>query len=741
MRKTVSIIAVVLVIIAFLAFRVITAQQHVAESTAAKGSIVGLTVRDITKEDRAQHQSLGTTDHGVLVSAVHTNGLAEQRGIEIGDVILSINGISVASVKDYEAALDDALVQDAIALRVQRLSGEVTIRLSSGYAAAYNHLGNAYTKDAKIEEAIQAYQKAIAINPELAEAYYNLGNLYAQTSEHEQAVEYYEKALRLRPGFQAAKYQIAEVRAKQGDKDKALETYRGLVNFSPLEAAATDLKPVEVVEASQGELREELELSGTIEPQAKVTIFPKAAGIIEKMPVKRGQLVDEDQPLAMIEHVELSLQLEQVDAGLEAAKIGYEQAKQLAEIRILSQRDQARAGLAAVEAALQQVEDLAETRTETQIDQAQAALNALEANLEKIRRGARDEEREQIRATVAQAGANLSYTRSEYDRLERLLKQGAVSQQTFDGIETQLHVAEEQLAVARQQQKLVENGARPEDIEAMEAQVQQAAAGVRLARAQAERQTWKMDIVMAGAQVEQARAMLTSAEALVTAKSWEAEIAAAKVTWIQARVGRDLLLKQLDDTTVRAPIRGVVSARHLEQGDMAAHSVPLFELVDLDVVHATVSVPESDLPKVRMGGPATIHVDCLSEGLEGEVTAISPTVDGFSRTVEIEVAVDNPKHLLKPGMFAQVYLSTDVRSNVVMLPRAATYESGTNGDRYAFAVRDGRAEKVPVVLGLVQKDLVEVVEGLAAGAQLVIAGQQGLRHGDLVRVVKTAAEE
>jgi HlyD family secretion protein len=449
--------------------------------------------------------------------------------------------------------------------------------------------------------------------------------------------------------------------------------------------------------------------------------------------------VKKDQVLAVVEHEELDLQVQQAMAAVAAAQAGYDQTVKLAETRIRSQFSQARAGVDAAEAALEQVRALAETRSETQIQQAKAALDALKANLEKIRSGAREEEREQVRATVAQAEANLANVQSNYERMKKLFNAGAVSRQTYEGTQTQLEVAKAQSRTAREQWNMVEEGARAEDIQAMEAQVKQAEAVFNLAKKQAEKLTWRKDIEMAEAQAAQSRAALKSVEMLVKAKSWEAEITAARTQLVQAEVARDLALKQLTNASIKSPIKGVLSSRHLDEGGMVNPAVSVFEIVDMDEVHADVDVLESDLSKIHIGDVAWVHVNALDSPVESRVTSISPTVDEVTRTAQVEITMNNTDRLLKPGMFAQVFIPTEIRSAAVLLPRSAVMEDEATDSRYVFVADSGKSRKTFVEYGLTEGNLVEIVKGLSIGDQVVIAGQQNLSDGDFIQIVKVVA--
>ena len=156
---------------------------------------------------------------------------------------------------------------------------------------------------------------------------------------------------------------------------------------SSAEVVASTTKPVEVIKAIRGEIRSTLQLSGTIEPNSQVTVFPKADGKIIEMAVDEGIRVINGQTLAVVEHEERLLEMRQTEAAYQAAQTALDQERELAEIRVRTRITQARAQFSAAEIALQQVKALAEIRTVSQTEGATAALASLEANLERMRRG------------------------------------------------------------------------------------------------------------------------------------------------------------------------------------------------------------------------------------------------------------------------------------------------------------------------------------------------------------------
>ncbi|MFC1715961.1 efflux RND transporter periplasmic adaptor subunit [Candidatus Poribacteria bacterium] len=498
------------------------------------------------------------------------------------------------------------------------------------------------------------------------------------------------------------------------------------------------LRAVEVREVGNETIQEELSLVGNIVAAAEVIVLSEVPGKLVHIAVDEGSKVKKGDVIAKIEDKELKLRVNQAEAAVEAATVALEQAKSLAEVRIRSQIAQAQAGFSSAEAALKQVKDLAEKRTVSQLEQAEAGLAALKANLKKIKNGARTEERRQIEATVQQAKASLDNAKMDLERIENLYASGAISKQTLDATRTGATVAEAQYEAASQQLKLVETGARDEDILAMESQVKQAESALELSKSMTETRSWEQDIEMAQAGYNQAKAGMETAQSLEKARSWEAEITATETGLKQAQAALELSREMLDKATITAPISGIVSQRFLDEGAMAAPAVPLFTIVDMDQVKAVVDITEADISKISSDKTAYVSVESLpGEKLEGQITMISPTVKPMSRTVSVEIVVDNASHKLKPGMFARVSIPVEIRENAVVVGRSAVVEDRISGGKYLFVVGDNNtSSKRKVETGIVESNRIEVLSGVQAGEKVVVSGQHFLKDGDQVRVSK-----
>lgn len=204
------------------------------------------------------------------------------------------------------------------------------------------------------------------------------------------------------------------------------------------------------------------------------------------------------------------------------------------------------------------------------------------------------------------------------------------------------------------------------------------------------------------------------------------------------RAAYDRTRLELSYTEIRAPIDGVVSARHIKVGNTIAPNAPTFRVTSLDPLVAYVHIPEKEFRKLAPDQTAEVVVDALGgERFTGIISRISPTVDPKTGTFRARVEVKDPTRQLKPGMFARVFIVYERRANALQLPRAAIVDA--DGTTSVFVVADGKAEQRPVRTGLANNGWIEVVDGLAGDEQVVVVGQAGLKTGTAVKVVDAAA--
>lgn len=191
----------------------------------------------------------------------------------------------------------------------------------------------------------------------------------------------------------------------------------------------------------------------------------------------------------------------------------------------------------------------------------------------------------------------------------------------------------------------------------------------------------------------------------------------------------------LENTILRSPVSGVVTARNYDRGDMYGMSQPLYTVQQITPVKLLVPISESDYTKVRKGDKVTVTADALpGNTYVGSIVRIYPTMDAATHTFNVEVQVRNEKRELRPGMFARATVDFGSVENVVIPDQAAVKMQGA-GTRQVFVLNPDNTVSVKVVtLGRHFDNKYEVLEGLAGDETIVVKGQTSLRAGDKVEV-------
>ena len=186
-------------------------------------------------------------------------------------------------------------------------------------------------------------------------------------------------------------------------------------------------------------------------------------------------------------------------------------------------------------------------------------------------------------------------------------------------------------------------------------------------------------------------------------------------------------------TTVVAPISGVIASRSIKTGNFVQINTPIFRIVDDSRMEVTLDVPEREISTLKAGQPVSLIVDALpGQTFTGTVDRIAPVVDSGSGTFRVVSAFEGGG-LLQPGMFGRIKIDYDQRADALVIPRVALLDD--EGDPAVFVVRNGKAARVPVKLGYMDGEWVEIREGLKLGEGVVTAGKIALRDSTPVEVI------
>jgi len=262
--------------------------------------------------------------------------------------------------------------------------------------------------------------------------------------------------------------------------------------------------------------------------------------------------------------------------------------------------------------------------------------------------------------------------------------------------------------------------------------------------------------ILSAADVERARTEVASGEASLLATERRVE---------QARAALEGVRDTLSKTTIRAPIDGIVTAKRIEEGEVAVIGVQnqpgtvLLTISDMSVVEAEMEIDETSIPAVVLGQEARVHIDAYpNKTFDGLVTEVgnSPINTGIGVQTEaikfkVKVQLKNPPEGIKPGLSVQADILTGFRGKVLTVPLQALVirdaerkpdepvAGPPKEEEGVFVVEEGKAAFKAVKTGLIGELSIEVTEGVTEGQTLITGPFRELRTlkpGEAVREQK-----
>lgn len=206
-----------------------------------------------------------------------------------------------------------------------------------------------------------------------------------------------------------------------------------------------------------------------------------------------------------------------------------------------------------------------------------------------------------------------------------------------------------------------------------------------------------------------------------------------KLNYDQARESLEFLQA---NTYIKAPFKGVISAKTYEDGELYAGQ-PILVLTQIDKLKALVAIPERYFPKVKPGMKLTLSSDIYpGETFPASIELVYPTIDPASHTFQAKIVIPNKDERLRPGMYAKTTIALGQEKIIVAPYQAVLKLTGAN-DRYVFLNEDGRAKRVTVTMGERFDEMIELsAPEIKEGVEIVSVGQSKLVDGVKLNVVK-----
>ena len=455
----------------------------------------------------------------------------------------------------------------------------------------------------------------------------------------------------------------------------------GFQRFQERRAALAEVPSYETVTVERGSISSTVSATGSIEPEAEVSLSFRASGRVEQVLVAVGQPVEAGQLLAQLDVTDALLALEQADVSFQISRA------QLGKL----EKPPSDSDIITSQASI--------TVAQASVASAEAALASAQASYRQLLAGASAEELAVQEAQVRQAAVNVRQAQSAYDEVKHFADAGASSQAV------QLQQMTITFEVAQAQLALTQQGADEAQNAAALAQIAQAELGVRQARS---------NLLVAQ----------DALNALIEGPSEEdLEIARAQVR--QAELSRMQAENSLNTSMLYAPISGVVSQVNLRQGELygGGGGLPALVLTDLNSFHMTVLVDEIDVRQVQMGQTVRLSLDALPDAdIAGQVTKISPTARDVGGVVayEVEIVPASAIAQLRAGMSATAIITTANVDNVLLVPNRYIQLDRESGQAFVQKIVSNAPTLQEIEMGLRNDRFTQVLAGLSDNDEIAL---------------------
>ena len=219
----------------------------------------------------------------------------------------------------------------------------------------------------------------------------------------------------------------------------------------------------------------------------------------------------------------------------------------------------------------------------------------------------------------------------------------------------------------------------------------------------------------------------------------EIQFLQAKTQYESVQNSVSQLRSQLAKTNVTAPFSGTIDEIITQQGTNVSPGSPIMRIVNLDNMYIDVEVPERYISDIKAGTTVNINFPVLQDTVQSKVAQVSNYINPNNRSFKIQVDVDNHDGLVKPNLTARVNINDYINEKAILIPQNIISENA-EGDQYVYVVREkdtgnfAVAKRVIIKTGQTQGDLIEVLEGINKGDELVEEGARRVQDNQKVKI-------
>ena len=210
-----------------------------------------------------------------------------------------------------------------------------------------------------------------------------------------------------------------------------------------------------------------------------------------------------------------------------------------------------------------------------------------------------------------------------------------------------------------------------------------------------------------------------------TLDALETRVAVSTSKLGMAEVNLSLAQQELTDSIVKAPFRGVITKRFVDEGafvpSVMRSESPVVQLQKIDIVIVQIFVPETYLTSVSPGMRAIVHIPSLGQTFESRVALINDNHELNTRNIELRIGIANPDYVIKPGLFAVVKLYPEAREIRILPPESLL---GAGQDRHVLTVEDGKVQRMNVAVKALTDGSLELLSELDPDTNIIVGTQR-----------------
>ncbi|OUR94721.1 efflux transporter periplasmic adaptor subunit [Flavobacteriales bacterium 34_180_T64] len=215
----------------------------------------------------------------------------------------------------------------------------------------------------------------------------------------------------------------------------------------------------------------------------------------------------------------------------------------------------------------------------------------------------------------------------------------------------------------------------------------------------------------------------------------------AKSTYEAQQKAVNQMQSQLAKTSVRAPFSGVIDDVITEQGTVVAGGqTQLMLIVNLDDMYIETDVPENYITNVTTNKNVLVEFPVLGKTMDAKIRQTGNFINPANRTFKIEIGIPNKDNSIKPNLTAKLKINDYTNNNAVLIPQSIISEN-ENGEQYIYIIKDKNgnneaiAERVIIKTGKTQGNVIEVLEGVSDGSEIIQEGARSVKNGQTVKVI------